>query len=103
MWWKAWYELEPRGEERGDWQTAIATLPHIKEGSTIADVLRILKDCWHPVTREEKERRKEEKKRRARQKMNAYSRGCAKFLKDQEREKKCGGLERRKMVDSDGD
>lgn len=88
-WWRAWYDLEPRGEDRGDWQTALTAVlsGDLKEGVGIDDVLNMLRDCWHPVEPEEKERRKQERKRRALKRFRAHNRKILKEDKDRERQK----------------
>jgi len=88
-WWRAWYDLEPRGEHRGDWQTALTAIlsGNLKEGTAMDDVLNMLRDCWHPVTAEEKERRKLERKRRARKRWLAHNRKIVKEQQDLERQR----------------
>ncbi len=77
MWWKAWYGLEPRGEERQDLHAALLALfsGNTKEGTTIVDLVQLQKDLWHPVSREEKKRRKAEKRRASQRKMKAQVKG----------------------------
>lgn len=103
MWWKAWYDIEPRGDARSDWHAALMAFPHAKDGMTLLDVQRLLKDLWNPPDRDEKERRKEERKRRARKKMNDYSRACADMLQERKKGAKNVKQQRRAVVDSDGD
>lgn len=88
-WWRAWYDLEPRGEDRGDWQAAITAVlsGDLKEGTGLDDVLNMLRDCWHPVAAEEKERRKEERKRRARKRWQAHNRKILQEDRDKERQR----------------
>lgn len=88
-WWRAWYDLEPRGEDRGDWQAALAAITSgsMKGDKWFDDVLNMLRDCWHPVTAEEKERRKLERKRRARKRWQAHNRKMLQEDRDKERQR----------------
>jgi hypothetical protein len=80
-WWKAWWTLEPRGGERGDYQAALLALPHAQDDTRLIDCLRMLWDCWNPPDKNEKSRRKRERreyrKRRAVEKAQAMGRELA--------------------------
>lgn len=98
-WWKAWYGLEPRGEHRQDWHTVLKVLQGAKEGTTLDDVLNMLHDFWHPVDKDEKQRRKELKRRRAMKRLREYGKECAKRQQEVER----GKQQRRNVVSPDRD
>lgn len=70
--WRAWYDLEPRGEERADIHTAwlIAHLGHNPEGTTVGDILEKIR-CWQPKTKADAERKKRRTKKRAKAKLKA--------------------------------
>lgn len=74
-WWRAWYSLEPRGEERADLHAAIlvrtVTNAVSKEPVNTAEVLRDIRDHWTPITTAERQRRKKARIRKAKRKMAA--------------------------------
>jgi len=98
-WWRAWYDLEPRGEDRSDWHAALLALltGKLKEGMALDDVLNMMRDCWYPPTREEKELRKVIRKKRNRKKWQAHNRKI--MQEDQERERQ---RESRRKVGKNG-
>lgn len=71
--WRAWYALEPRGDERADLQAALVALTMGgKEDSTLADFLEYLRDHWIPLEPEEIERRKKRRKKRWQARLARY-------------------------------
>lgn len=73
--WRAWYDLEPRDEERADWQAALGALMHAKEGTTLVEMVRMLRDHWMPVSKAEAKRRRIEKRRKWQSRLNEYGKG----------------------------
>jgi hypothetical protein len=70
--WLAWWNAQPRGEERSDIHTAflatIAANANSKDPVEIADVMTALTDLWDQPTPAEIEKRAEQKKARRREK-----------------------------------
>lgn len=66
--WRAWYDLEPRGDKRQDVLTAfLSSVLTLDKDIGIADILRAIRDLWTPLTKAEKQRRKRMRKRKTRQ------------------------------------
>lgn len=72
--WRAWYDLEPRGDERADVLTAMLALANAKEGTTVLDIVQMIRDLWTPITPKEEKRRKREKSRRWQSRLNEFGR-----------------------------
>ena len=67
--WRAWFDLEPRGDDRADWHAALIasqiTAGPLQEPQSLDDMLRLLRACWDRAAMEkEKKRRKHRKQKR---------------------------------------
>jgi hypothetical protein len=56
--WRAWYDLEPRGDERADYHAALVAAA-VDRSATVADMLGWLNSCWDAArAKREAERQK---------------------------------------------
>jgi hypothetical protein len=90
MKWRAWYEAQPRGEERADLHAALIAKEILNvaialaggEPATTAELLEHLEDHWREPTAAEKRHRK----LRRRQRGLAKLRGVGKAFREAQRE-----------------
>jgi hypothetical protein len=96
--WRAWYDLEPRGEDRADLHAAVIAHEIVNfaiglaggEPIALADMLQAIRDCWIPLTPREKKRRKQRRKQRWKQRLRGYGESlkAAQAVKDKKRGRK---------------
>lgn len=96
--WRAWYEVEPRGDDRADLHASLVAseiaqvLAAFSGGEPItpAAFLQYLRDHWTPLTKAERERRKQQRTK----KWKARLRGAGEALRAAHQAAKTGAKKR---------